>query len=76
MVQKSPELRPSPSGLGWVFANLQSCFSSLLHLEGKGWGNVQTYVKSRLCCGSDGLGESLWSLEGLQTPSGWKAADN
>lgn len=39
-------------------------------------GNAQTYVKSRLGCGSDGLGESLWSLEGLQTPSGWKAADN
>lgn len=29
---KSPELRPSPSRLG-VSANLQSCFSSSLHLE-------------------------------------------
>lgn len=44
--------------------------------EGKGWGNAQTYIKSRLGCGSDGLGERLWSLEGLQTPSGWEAADN
>lgn len=46
-------------------------FPSLLHLErGKVGGKAQTHVESRLGRGSDGPGESLWSLEGLQTPSG------
>lgn len=35
-------------------------------------GMAQTRGRSRLCRGRDGLGDRLWSLEGLQTAFGWR----